>query len=106
MIIMIGDNGEVTLPCGDLLGCEGEHILRRHRVIHPKFGSAYYTMTFVYEDDTSEEAMVIDGELVMTEELLPAKGEVRLQFKATLVQDQLVSIFKSEVFKARIGESL
>ena len=106
MIILIGDSGQVTLPCGDLIGCMGENVLRTHKVMHPKFGSAYYTMKFVYGDGSYEEAYVTDGVLVMTEQLLHSVGRVSMQFQATLVENTDVSIFRSEIFSARIGESL
>lgn len=103
MVVIIGENGEVALSQGNVLGCVNENGLRRHRVIHPKFDGAYYSMMLEKGGADVKEVRIENGLMVVDGELLQKAGEIKAQFKA---KKSGSFIFMSEIFTVRVCPSL
>ena len=106
MIIKISESGKVSLPAGNVLGYEGEHMLRQHRVFHPNIGNAMFTMMLLYEDGTRKSVTIDDGIMVIDRTHLPAEGIVKAQFNASRNSGSEVRTFRSEIFAVKIMPSV
>ena len=106
MIIIVGENGMVDLPQGNVLGCVDENKFRKHKVIHPKFDDAYYTLLLDYGENSMRTVQIVDGVITIEDTMVQAEGEVRAQFRAAKVEDEEMYMFKSEIFTVRILPSI
>ena len=110
MTIIITKDYGVSMPRGNLLGCVGEHLLRTVTVVHPKFENARYIIKFLYSDNVCYEKEITNGILTLDGSLLRIGGNVKMQFfayaKDTNDENSSQKIFESEIFTARIGDSI
>lgn len=106
MVVIIGENGEVTLSQGNVLGCVNENGLRRHVVIHPKFDGAYYSMMLESEGAVAREVKIENGLMTVDGDILKKEGELRAQFAAKRSDKSGSFAFMSEIFTVRVCPSL
>ncbi|MBQ8965936.1 hypothetical protein [Ruminococcus sp.] len=106
MVVIISENGRASLPMGNILAVKGEHNLREHRVIHPKFSGARYSMVMKLPAGDTVTMEIFGGILTMTSQLTDMAGEVQLQFRAWEDGGSPDNVFMSEIFTARILPAL
>ena len=106
MVVIISENGRASLPMGNILAVAGEHNLREHRVIHPKFSGARYGLVIKLPGGGTVTQEFTSGIFTVTDVLTENVGEAQIQFMAWVDGCSPEDVFRSEIFTARILPAL